>query len=251
MARIKLVGEPGAMRCKVTEVPAFPGERFALGYPEAVGDAARAYWFTQIKPEWEKRERGVLVSAGEYSGQVSYVMTLTPEAETVTVHFQLTNQSKNTWKQGMTFNCVQCADAPSLRDHDCLRHWVGVKGRPRRLAEVPRVCGPRPAVQLYSVEGAPPGAELPFVAKFRATPDIVLEPWMAIVSRDGKKLLATASRPGLFLFQNREYSCIHCANGFGEVKPGETVEAVNKVYFLETSLDHWYRKERDDFMRNV
>jgi hypothetical protein len=245
MAGIKLNGQPGAMACAVTEVPAFPGERFTLGYPEAIGDVAGPFWYNRIKPKWEEREKGVWVSTGEQPGQVSYVMTLTPGEDTVTAHFKLTNHSQKAWAQGMAFNCFQCAGAPSLRDHDCLRHWIGLNGQLRRLAEVPRVYGPRPAVQLYSVEGAPPGRDLPFVANFQTTPDVVLEPWMAIVSRDGKKLVATVSEPGLFLFQNREYSCIHCGTGFGEVKPGQTAEAINKVYFLEASLDQWHRRMRN------
>jgi hypothetical protein len=50
------------------------------------------------------------------------------------------------------------------------------------------------------------------------------------------------SKPGLFLFQNREYSCIHCGAGFGELKPGQTAEAVNKVYFVASTLEAWHRR---------
>jgi hypothetical protein len=242
MARIKLQGQPGAMACAVTDVPAFPGERFTLGYPEAIGDVAGPFWYGSIKPKWEERPDGVWVSTGEQPGQLSYVMTLSPGEDAVTARFQLTNLSPRTWAQGMAFNCVQCSGAPSLRDHDCERHWVRGEGRFQRLVEVPRVCGPRPAIQLYSVEGAPPGRELPFVANFAATPEAVLEPWMAIVSCDGRKLVATVSKPGLFLFQNREYSCIHCGAGFGELKPGQTAEAVNKVYFVASTLEAWHRR---------
>lgn len=249
MARLRLQGQPGAMACAVTDVPAFPGERFTLGYPEAVGDVAGPYWFGSIKPAWEERDDGVWISTGEQPGQVSYVMTLTPSEDAVTAHFRLTNHSATTWTHGMAFNCVQCAAAPSLRDHDCLRHWVRAGGQFRRLAEVPRVFGPRPAIQLYSVEGAPPGRELPFVANFHATPDVVLAPWMAIVSRDGKRLLATVSQPGLFLFQNREYSCIHSGAGFGELEPGQTAEAVNRTYFVEAPLADWHRRMCEEFGR--
>ena len=70
------------------------------------------------------------------------------------------------------------------------------------------------------------------------------------VNRNGpRKLVATVSKPGLFLFQNREYSCIHCGTGFGEVKPGETAEATNRVYFVETTLQAWHPRMKADMAR--
>lgn len=242
MPQIQLQGQPGVMACTATGVPAFPGERFTLAYPEAIGDAARPYWFGEIKPKWEQRDKGTWVSTGEQPGELSYILTVTPGDDVVTSHFKLTNLSNRIWAQGMAFNCFQCGAAPSLRDHDCTRHWVRIGGEFKHLMQVPRVFGPRPAIQLYSVEGAPLAKDIPFVADFKASPDVVIEPWMAIESRDGKKLVATVSQPGLFLFQNREYSCIHCGTGFGEMKPGQTSEAVNKTYFVETTLANWHRR---------
>ena len=234
------------MACHVTDVPAFPGDRFTIAYPEAIGDAAAPFWFGTIKPRWEEQADGVWHSSGEQTEQLTYEMTVTPGTDVVTTHFKLTNLSSKTWAQGMAFNCFQCAAAPSLRNHDCERHWVRTGGQFKRLVEVPRVFGPRPAIQLYTVEGAPLGKEIPFVANFQATPDVVIEPWMAMVSRDDKRLVATVSKPGLFLFHNREYSCIHCGTGFGEVKSGQTAEALNKVYFVETSLENWHRRMKTE-----
>ena len=242
MTKIKLEGHPGDMTCALTNIPAFPGEKFTFGYPEAIGDVAAPFWFWQIKPTWEPRADGMWVSNGEQSGELAYAMTVTAEEDVVTTRFKLTNHSSRTWSQGMAFNCFQCAKAPSIRDHDCLRHWVRTGGKFTRLWNVPRVLGPRPALQLYNVENAPLARDLPFVANFQSTPDTVIEPWMAIVSRDGKRLVATVSKPGLFLFQNREYSCIHCGAGFGELKPGQTAEALNKVYFVKSTLEQWHER---------
>jgi hypothetical protein len=49
---------------------------------------------------------------------------------------------------------------------------------------------------------------------------------MAIQEIDGKRLVATFSKPTLFLLQTMEYSCIHRGAGFGSLKPGETAEAL-------------------------
>lgn len=248
MAPVTLNGQPGHMACRVANIAAFPGAVFTLGYPEAVGDAAAAHWFGAIRPSWEAREDGTLVSKGEAPGKLSYTLTLTPGEDTVDAYYVLTNLGTRPWKQGMAFNCFQCA-TPALRDHECVRHLVGLNGAIRHLVELPRAYAPRPAIQLYSVTGAPPGHDIPFVANFRATPaDLTLEPWMAIVSRDGKRLAATVSKPGLFLFQNREYSCIHSGCGFGPIAPGETAESRNRVYFVEATPEAWYRRMSDEFL---
>jgi hypothetical protein len=246
MNQIKLKGQPGIMACTVTDIPAFPGESFTIAYPEAIGDVAQPFWFGTIKPKWEERANGVLISTGEQAGELSYEMVVTPGVDSVKAEFKLTNHSRKIWKQGMAFNCFQCGAAPSIRDHDCLRHWVRVDGEFKRLREIPRIFGPRPAIQLYSVAGAPLGKDLPFVADFNTTPDVVIEPWMAIRSRDDKKMVATVSKPGLFLFQNREYSCIHCGTGFDEVRPGQTAQAINIVYFVESTLESWHRRMQAD-----
>ena len=60
--------------------------------------------------------------------------------------------------------------------------------------------------------------------------------------RDGKRLVATVSKPDLFLFQNREFSCIHCDTGFSEMRPGQTAEAINMFYFVASRLATWHRR---------
>ena len=248
MARIRLTGRPGHMACVLTDVPAFAGARFNFGYPEAIGDAAATRWFGSIHPSWEELDDGVWVTDGKLEGVLEYRLTLTPYDDRVEAHYRLTNLGEKAWNEALAFNCVQCG-TPALRDHECVRHWVGRAGKLTRLVEVPRAFGPRPAIQLYSVEGAPPGKEIPFVANFRATPeDTVLAPWMAVVSRDGSRLVATVSKPALFLFQNREYSCIHSGCGFGPVAPGATAESRNCTYFVQSSLDAWHRRMTTEFL---
>ena len=242
MNRIQIQGLPGIMACTVTDVANFPGENFTIAYPEAIGDVAKPIWFGTIKPSWAARANGVWFSTGELAGELTYEMTVTPGTDVVTTEFKLTNLSSRTWTQGMAFNCFQCGAAPSIRDHDCARHWVRTGGEFKRLWEIPRIFSDRPAIQLYNVTGAPLAKDLPFVANFKATPEPVIEPWLAITSRDGKKLVATVSKPGLFLFQNREYSCIHSGTGFGEMKPGQSATAVNKTYFVEATLADWHQR---------
>ena len=242
MAQIRFTPSPGQMGGGVTEVPAFPGEPFNLGIPEAIGDAARTVWFNRATVEWEELDDEAWKQTGRSERELTYVVTVTPYEDVIDLHLSLTNESDRDWTQTIAFNCFGAGSAPSIMDRECVRHYVRTGGESRRLTEIPRQFGPRPTIQLYSVEGAPPGSEIPFVANFRATPDIVLESWMAIQSRDGKRLVATASKPAMALFQNMEYSCIHASPGFGPLKPGKTGESLNKIYFVEASLEEWHRR---------
>lgn len=243
---IKLTPRQGQMGAGVSDVPVFPRERFNLGIPESIGDAARSIWFGGIEVEWSEGEAGAWVQKATKEGELSYEITLTPYEDVVDIDLTLTNLSGRTWAQSQAFNCFNCS-GPSVSDHECVRHWCRVGGEFKRLIEVPRKFSRRATIQLYSVEGQPPGSELPFVANFRATPeDVELEGWLAIESRDGKRLVATASKPALFLFQNMEYSCVHASPSFGPLAPGETGSALNKVYFVEMSLNDWYDRMRAD-----
>lgn len=234
----------GQMSAAVHSVPGFPGDRFGLGIPECIGDASAPVWFGRLTPEWRKSDEGPWVQHGEQPGELRYDLTVRPGDDHVDLEMRLTNLSSRQWKHGMAFNCFNCGGS-SLRDNECLRHYVAERGRVRRLIQVPRVFGPRPTVQLYSVEGSPPGREVPFVANFAATPaGVTLEGWMAITSMDGKRLVAAASRPALFLFQNMEYSCIHSGPDFGAMAPGQTASALTRLYFVQASVAEWHKRVR-------
>lgn len=242
MSPIRLHPHTERLSCGLSGAPAFPDESFSLGFPETIGDVAAPVYSHLLDWSWTSLGGGALRCIGERPGELSFEMLLTPGEDMVSARFALTNESSRAWDQGMSFNCFQCGHAASVRDHDCLRHHVRARGAFRRLVELPRTFGPRPTVQLYGVEGAPDPAELPFVAGFHSTSGAVLEPWIAIAARDGERLAATASHPGLFLFQNQEYSCIHAAAGFGPMVPGETAFAESRVYLVEASLPEWYAR---------
>lgn len=234
---MKLEPVAGTMSCWLSEVPAFPGARFSLGFPEAIGDAAATAWYTTLVPEWEQQEATLWKATGRQPGELRYEMTVDlSSGDAAVVSYLLENESDRHWANALAFNCLSCGGAWDVRDHDCERHWTGIGGEPTRLLDVPRQHSTRPAVQLYSTAGAPPAMELPFVAGFRATPDVVLDPWMAVGSRDGSRTVATVGRPAAFLFHNMEYSCIHAASGFGAIAPGEKATAGNDLLFLDAPV---------------
>lgn len=251
MKRIRFHAPPDAMGGTITNVPAFPGESFGTGFPECIGPTDTPTWFDRIRCSWQEQDEGRWLGRGGAEGVHEYSVHVEPHDDFIDFAFTLTNRSDRAWKQTFAFNCFQVTDAPSVRDHDGRRHWVRRDGAFRRLIEVPRVFGPRPTIQLYSVEGAPPSAQIPFVAAFQATPEgVALEGWMAIQSRDGERLVATVSSPPLFLFHNREYSCIHSAPAFGSIEPGGSGRALTRLYFVDASLEQWHARMTRD-MKNL
>lgn len=249
MSKIQFHPLPNSMTGIVSESAVFPGEKFSLTLPEAIGDAAGACWQNGASFVWKESGNGDWRCEGKRDGELRYALDLTTTEEVVDVRLSLTNDSPRPWEDTLSFNCFNCAGSAALNDHECRRHWAGQSGKLRRLPELPRKIGPRPTVQLYSVEGATPGKRVPFVAGFEATPDVTLENWLAIRSRDGKRLAAVASEPCLFLFQNMEYSCIHSASSFGALAPGATGAAHLRIYLVESDLPAWRDRMRADFVR--
>jgi len=245
--QIQFTGQPDGMYAQITGVPGFKNDLFTLNYPEAIGPANKSHWFNTIKCSWKELATGDWKGTGKVEGILEYTIDVKVYEDTVDFYQELTNHSKETWPQTLAFNCFNNGSAVSVRDHECKRHWVRSGGEFRKLIELPRVFGPRPALQLYSVEGAPPGKDIPFVEDFKSTPEnLSIEGWMAIRSRDGKRLVATVSKPALFTFQNREYSCIHSAPSFGILKPGESGRAFSRLYFVEAGLEDWYQRMKKE-----
>ncbi len=248
MEKIKFYGVPGKMNARISKVPGFEGDVFNLNFPESIGSSHHARWFREVKASWEELENGDWLARGAVDDALEYTINVRIFSDHVDFILKLTNLSREHWRQTMAFNCFNNGSALSIRDHECKRHWVRTGGEFKRLTELPRVFGPRPTLQLYSVEGAPPGGEIPFVDRFKSTPEEVsIEGWMAIRSRDDRRMVAVASKPALYTFQNREYSCIHSAPTFGDLGPGEQGAAFSRIYFVETSLEEWYDRMTTEF----
>jgi hypothetical protein len=232
----------GTMSGSVSDIPAFPGECFSLTIPEGIGDAAQASPPNSITVQWSDAGAGRWTCVGQRPGELDYVVTVTPGADTVDVDISLTNSSPRIWEESLAFTCFNCAQSHSIADFECVRHWSRSRQQMKRLTELPRVYGPRPTIQIYGVAGARPVDQIALAAGFEATPRVLLEGWLAIRSRDGNRVAAVVSNPSLFLFQNMEYSCIHSCPSFGRLAPGQTGTARTRVYFVEATLDAWYQR---------
>lgn len=234
----------GAHGGTLTNVPLFPGESFHMGFPETVGDVAQPFNAIQGTATWTGSGNGAWTCHGAAPGELDYVVTVTLGFDTVDVDVAVTNRSPREWAHALAFNCFGLLAAPSVADYDCVRHWCRVGQRFRRLSQLPRRFSARPTVQVYGIAGAPRVADLPFADGFQATPDVLLEDWLAIRARDGARLVATVSRPALFLFQNREFSCIHSAQDLGALQPDQTGQATTRLYLTQDTLAGWHARMR-------
>lgn len=251
MGAITLRGIAHNMGIQILDVPAFPQRAFGGSFPEAIGDSSRSFWFGTIHPEWTY-EDGRMIGRGSQPGELEYTVTFTASDETVDIVTEVTNSSDRPWKQSHAFNCFSPIGVPEVRDHDCVRHWVGSRGRLLPLLKVPRRFGPRPTIQLYAVEGGPRWQDIPFVANFHCSPDAVhLEPWLAIESKDRQRVVAIASKPCLYLFQNMEYSCIHAAASFSALGPGQSNRAFTRLWFVRQDIRTWYQRMKKEMAEVV
>lgn len=243
---IQFTPVPGTMKGHFTQVPEFPGESFTAAIPEIIGDAVDPCHPVEITAAWTHLGQGIWESVGSCAQRLSYRVLLTPYYDTVDVAIELTNEGTTPWSHSLAFSCFNAASSTSVSDFECVRHWGRKDGQFKRLVELARQFSARPAVQTYSVVGAPPVAALPFAAYFQATSPERLEGWLAIRSIDGQRLIASVSKPALFLFQNSEYSCIHSCPSFGALQPGQTGTALTRLYFVDATLEDWYQRMREE-----
>ena len=248
MSGIKFSAHKNVMDSRITNVPGFEGDIFGLNFPEAIGSIDYGHWPNSITCSWEQINDKKWKATGFVEGKLEYTMDVFVKEDHVDFVQKLTNKSTKEWRESFSFNCFNNSLAPSVRDHDANRNCVMCNNEFKMLTELPRVFGPRPALQLYSVEGRMKGEDIPFVNTFKATPkDVAIEGWFALQSKDKKRLVATVSKPALFTFQNREYSCIHSCPSFGNLKPNETGNAFVRLYFVESSLEDWHERMASEF----
>ena len=234
----------GHMGGRLYGVAGFPGDEFALNLPECIGDTARVLWGGDFGTIQWLDVGGAWAASGRVTAEASFRMMVVPGVDTLDIDLQLVNESNRTWASSMAFNCFASANAPSVRDFELVRHHVGLRGDCARLHPLPRLTSARPGIQVYGVSGAPAIADIPFAAAFKATAPFGCEDWLAVRSRDDRRLVAAVSKPALFLFQNCEFSCIHACPSFGRLAPGESGEALTRLYFVEDSLRGWYQRMR-------
>lgn len=227
----------------------FPDDSFAVTIPESIGDGSKSIWVQPMvsRIEWRTNPDGSLQYELDVPDEARYAVHVTANDDTVDIEITLTNNSNRVWETSHAFTCFNGAVAYSFADHELIRTYGGHTGKLIRLIEHPRKPSERPPIQLYGVEGAPSANQTPFVAGFKATSPIVLEGFLAIVSKNRQGVMAVASRNPLYLFNNLEYSCIHACPNFGRPVPGNSAPAFTRLYVMRGDLESFYKRFRTDF----
>ena len=213
---------------------------FNCTIPEAIGssDHSISAWSGQLKlqPKWYRTEKGGWGFDWKREGELAFSADCCVEDSHVDIHINLKNLTDEAWPESQAFSCINFAGARVFADYEGDRTFLLIDEKWKPITSVERKNSPRPPVQLWYVKGK--NRPLGFVENFQATPSFYPEGVLAARSRDGKHILAVSCDRPLYLFNNLEYSCIHCCPSFGALKPGEEGGAFHRVYILkDTKLD--------------
>ena len=144
--------------------------------------------------------------------------------------------------------CFQTLWAPNFRDHDGIRTVISTDQGLKPITEVKHRVWERLWLQDFDRQAKTPFAD----AANRAVaerPNVAGELVM-VSSRDQKWLVAPTalSGPAIRLFNNREYSCMHC-NPSSILAPREHKSLKQRIYFLRGSPEDLVKRYTSDVER--
>jgi hypothetical protein len=234
----------------------FPGQDFIYVIPEAIGSTGRhpsegvALWGASrdslMEPNWKQDKQGRWCFTWSKEDVLRYKVQASAADDFLNVHIKLTNLSGVTWPESTAFSCFNFSRAPMFADFDGERTFLLIDNTWTPITQVPRKDSSRPTIQLWYVRGQK--QPLGFVENFDATPEepSAVEGVLAVRSWDGESVIAVSSDKPLFLFNNLEFSCVHCCPAFGALEPGQTGEAFHRAFIGKgLSLEGLGKRLRD------
>ncbi len=204
-------------------VPYLPGDQFGIllenhwQHNSPIEEIHFNKDFTRVElktgvPEWNLESR----------------ITLEGGLDHVDVTYENTNTG-DTVIPGSQEMCLSALGAPNFRDHDGARTFLSTEDGLKSMSQIWHYVNDRIYCQNHMLPSKPPaGTEGPAITG----------PLIATTSRDGQWLVSPLSltpAPNR-LFNNREYSCLHCTPD-SSVEPGETKVMIQRIYFLHGTLD--------------
>ena len=230
---------------------------FRLCFPEVIAhETGYVHFYQDATPQWKCINR---VLQYEYTNPQSLWLKveLRPGADAIDIAISVKNLGSSTWPNAYAFNCLNPVNAPSFYDPNMARTWSNFVDKGLvTLDNTHRVFFDHHlehergyARQGFRIKGRdfPEGPTLS--SGFGISNDIALEPFMAIVSKDGQMTMgaAVAHKDAAFLWNNTGYSCIHAAYSFGDVAPGEKKRVQGRLYFIRGGLRQLYQRYKKDF----
>ena len=216
----------------------WPGDRFILWLPEAVGDVWQQWEPEVAHQDFTKTARGGLLWSFDGRPEAVIHTELIHQGNSLLLENRVTNRGQETLENLYAQNCIHFSQAPDFVCGDFSRIYLRTGGQWRSLASL----NPSTSFPRYYREGYPSRGRIdPTEHQFG---DIRQEaavdhPLMVLVSKDGTRSVGIASEHYEFLFHNQmEYlRCIHSESGCEPaLPPGDTATFRQKVYFVNGGM---------------
>ena len=179
------------------------------------------------------------------SGYMEVYIKLEGGPDYIDIVYDLKNASHQEISRGQE-TCFQTLWAPNFRDHDGTRTLISTDQGLKPITEIRR----RVWERLWTQDFDRQKKMAPFSYERPGSGPRVEGDFVMITSRDGKWLVAPTalSDSPIRLFNNREYSCLHC-NPLSALKPGESKRIKQRIYFLYGSPEDLVKRHKLDFER--
>ena len=222
----------------------------SLTLPEVINDGTRriVYTDTNLKQvSWQKQPDGSISSSWRKPGLAAYELSATPSSDGLLIKWTITNLEQAPWRDSSGNICMRSKGVKDLFDPTGERTFLRSQGKwvPVRDAWD----------QRGNTWFMPPGLEpleimRPHLASGdwkmgRLRPD---EGIIAVQSADGRTVIAQAWHKSRYLIANikENYACTESPPYFGDIGPGETLQATAMIYCLRGGLADLESKYRAD-----
>lgn len=222
----------GSLGFRIEELP---DDTFVMIFPEWI-TAREKSWHVPLK--WQLSENEATGTWEEDDCKLELVLTYSNEqSPALAWKYEFHNGSENALTDLAAFNCFNLVDAPSFKDLNMERTWVGNgHNRSDRLANVKKTKGPR-TLQFYPAKA---GLNLPEFERFTRyganSPQQLSGDRIGVLSKDENwSVQCIVEGPVAYFFNNWEadHGCVHAAPLLGNIAPGESATAQGKIVFTK------------------
>lgn len=224
------------------DVPFFPAAGFSLYAPEQSGakGVPLSWGGGRPKLEWQLNEDQTEARYKiTFSERAVQSVVLKSGLDVVDYTLTIRNLTDKPFTGVGSNSCFNNSASAYFEDMERARSYVWTDEGATRMLKMPVGGRGEPLHGGWSV--AAPGQE--------ATPanGKVRYPFIFIVSRDGKWVIAQAYGAGTSLATNAHYSCLHSRPAWPDIPPGEERSVTGRMYFLKGGPDDLLKRWKSDF----
>jgi len=224
-------------------VPYFPAATFGLNIPEQVSVEAFPFgWNAKHTPiHWDINDEGVCAKYQcTFEDKAALTVALKTGFDYVDVIIAIRNLTNQLFTKASSNTCLNNHNAPYFENPERDRTLVWTDEGPVSLLEMPIGSNGEPLHGGWTV-AAPdrPASKVEGVVRY---------PFIAVISRDRKWIVAQAYGEGLTVANNAHYTCLHSRPRWPDIPPGEEREVMGKLYFLKGEPADLLTRWKQDFL---